>query len=473
MHRRETERLLAAIRQAQAASERVALATVVRVRGSAYRREGTRMLVRRNGTYECGLSGGCLEPSVAEAALHVIATGEPAIVSYDLADDSLWGLGMGCSGAVDIRIERLEDDAVSHEWLAALERGDAAVLATPLSGVSGRLLVRAGGEIAGGLTDSGIEREAIGRARDHLRSPFPAPGPRQIGGSEIFFEISTPPPELVIFGAGPDVAPLAQQAWALGFAVTVVDVRDAYLTADRFPGATLVSAHFSQFAGTVLLRPGSFVLVMNHHVERDQESLRFALESDAAYIGVLGPRSQIRQASGRPRRPGLGAAGGEPLARAQPGGALARRGNAGRSRDVHSRRDPRDSTRLRGRLPERLGQQPSPSGRQPALGQLVVFRRIDIHQQIGRKMQHRRPVAVPLEHRTGPVLQLRELGEEFPLEQMRRRHDLAVPDADDCRRLRAVGVEHRPVLGGGDKRLIREREHRGRAVGQMLDRGAE
>jgi xanthine dehydrogenase accessory factor len=292
MHRRETERLLAAIRQAQAAPERVALATVVRVKGSAYRREGTRMLVRQTGTYECALSGGCLEPSVAEAALRVIETGEPRIVSYDLADDSLWGLGMGCSGAVDIRIERLEDDAMTREWLAILERGDAAVLATPLSGVSGRLLVREGGEIVGGLSDAAIERDAIGRARDELASLCPQPGPRQIGGSEVFFEISTPPPELVIFGAGPDVAPLAQQAWTLGFAVTVVDVRDAYLTADRFPEATRVSAHFSQFAETVRLRADSFVLVMNHHVERDQESLRFALESDAAYIGVLGPRSR-------------------------------------------------------------------------------------------------------------------------------------------------------------------------------------
>ncbi len=72
----------------------------------------------RNGTYECALSGGCLEPTVAEAAARVIATGEPVIVSYDLADDSIWGLGIGCSGAVDIRIERLEDDAITREWLA-------------------------------------------------------------------------------------------------------------------------------------------------------------------------------------------------------------------------------------------------------------------------------------------------------------------------------------------------------------------
>ena len=132
MDRRETERLLEVIRQARAAGEPAALATVVRVRGSAYRREGTRMFVRQDGTYECALSGGCLEPIVAEAAARVIATGTPVIVSYDLADDSVWGLGIGCSGAVDIRIERLDDDAVTRAWMAILERGDAAVFGSDL-----------------------------------------------------------------------------------------------------------------------------------------------------------------------------------------------------------------------------------------------------------------------------------------------------------------------------------------------------
>ncbi len=295
MDRRETERLLEAIRQARAEGEPAALATVVRVKGSAYRREGTRMFVRGNGTYECSLSGGCLEPTVAETAARVIATGETALVSYDLADDSIWGLGIGCSGAVDILIERLEDDAITREWLALLERGAAAVLVTSLAGASGRMIVGAAGIIVGGLSESGVEREAIARAHDRLRAPYPASGPESIGTAEVFCEITMPPPDLVIFGAGYDAAPVARLAWTLGFAVTIVDVREAFLTPDRFPGATLVRAHFSQFADRVTLRPGSFALVMNHHVERDQESLRFSLESDAAYIGVLGPRSRYEK----------------------------------------------------------------------------------------------------------------------------------------------------------------------------------
>jgi xanthine dehydrogenase accessory factor len=295
MDRRETERLLEVIRHARAAGERLALATVVRVKGSAYRREGTRMVVRQNGTYECALSGGCLEPAVASAAARVIATGEPVVVTYDLADDSIWGLGIGCSGAVDIRIERIEDDTIASEWLTVLERGDAAVLVTPLSGVSGRMIVRGPRAFVGGLANPTIEQEVIARADRRLRAVRPQSGPERVFTAEIFFEVATRPPELAIFGAGYDAVPVSQLAWTLGFGVKVIDVREAFLTPVRFPGATLVCANFSQFGDTVNLQIGSFVLVMNHHVERDQESLRFSLESDAAYIGVLGPRSRYEK----------------------------------------------------------------------------------------------------------------------------------------------------------------------------------
>jgi xanthine dehydrogenase accessory factor len=303
MDRRETERLLEVIRQARAAGERLALATIVRVKGSAYRREGTRMIVRQNGTYECALSGGCLEPAVATAAARVITTGEPVVVSYDLADDSIWGLGIGCSGAVDIRIERLDDDAIASKWLTVLERGEAAVLLTPLSGISGRMIVRCTHGFLGGLTNPDIQQKSIARADARLRSAYPQSGSEWISGAEIFFELATQPPELAVFGAGDDAIPVAQLAWTLGFAVTVVDSRDAFLTRDRFPGVTLVCAHFSQFVNRVNLRTGTFALVMNHHVERDQESLRFSLESDAAYVGVLGSRSRYEMlVAGLPQR---------------------------------------------------------------------------------------------------------------------------------------------------------------------------
>lgn len=295
MNRRETERLLDAIRDVRARRERAALATIVRVKGSAYRREGARILVREDGSYECVLSGGCLEPAVAEAAARVISTGTPATARYDLEDDSVWSLGIGCSGAVDILIERLEWDAIDTGWLLLLERGDeAVVLVKPLSGAAGRLLVRTH-ETAGTLGDAALDREAADRARARLLSRFPASGAERIGEAELFFDLSVPPPGLVVFGAGHDATPLAEHAWELGFDVTIVDVRDAFLTPERFPHASLVSSHFSRFHEAVRLTSRSYVVIMNHHLERDRECLRFALGSEAPYIGVLGPRSRYEK----------------------------------------------------------------------------------------------------------------------------------------------------------------------------------
>ena len=292
MNRRETERLLAAIRGAQRTGQRAAVATVVRVRGSAYRREGTRIVVRDDGSYECLLSGGCLEPAVAEAAARVIETGISTIAQYDLEADSVWSLGIGCSGAVDIHIERLEDDPISRAWLDVLEHAEPAVLVKALTGSAGRLLVRAS-TVLGTLGASTLDAEAIVRARALLDQPFPQSRLDRIAQAELFFDPSMPPPELVVFGAGLDTEPLARQGWDLGFAVTVVDPREAFLSPDRFPHVSLVAAHFSQFEDRVRLTRRSFAVVMNHHLERDRESLRYALESPAPYVGVLGPRSRF------------------------------------------------------------------------------------------------------------------------------------------------------------------------------------
>ena len=295
MNLREAERFLGALRDVRAGGGRAAVATVVRVHGSAYRREGARMLVREDGTYECALSGGCLEPAVADAAARVLTTGEPATVTYDLADDSIWSLNIGCSGAVDIRIERIEDDEVTTAWLGALERGEGAVLITPLAAASGRRLILASGTAVGRLSDPAVERQADARARELLASDRPQSVSERTGVAELFFEVNVPPPDLVVFGAGQDAVPLVRHAWSLGFTVTVVDPRAAYLRPDLFAGARLVETPFDRLASAVTVGHDSLVVVMSHHMERDRQALRFSLEAGPAYIGVLGPRARFER----------------------------------------------------------------------------------------------------------------------------------------------------------------------------------
>src|SRR5436190_7105578 len=85
----------------------LAMATVMKVRGSAYRRPGARMLITAEGRTAGMISGGCLENDVCERARDVMATGAPCLVTYDSSssEDIVFGLGLGCNGIVQLLIE--------------------------------------------------------------------------------------------------------------------------------------------------------------------------------------------------------------------------------------------------------------------------------------------------------------------------------------------------------------------------------
>ncbi|AFD24024.1 XdhC family protein [Deinococcus gobiensis] len=292
MNAAETRALQGALREALARGQGAAIATVVGVRGSAYRREGTRMLVLDDGAQVCMLSGGCLEAEVVEVALDVIASGEARVTHYDLSEDATWGLGIGCGGSVDVRIERVDlSDPVTAAWHAALDAGEAAALAVPLGG-QGHVLVRPDGEVVGTLADPEVHAFAVAQARERLGLREPrAVTVRAPGGGALFIDLNAPPPALVIYGAGHDALPLAAQAYALGYEVHVVDPRAAYLTPGRFPGAALHDLAPEEL-GTFAPPARAQHLVMNHHLDRDRVCLAFALRSGAQYVGVLGPRTR-------------------------------------------------------------------------------------------------------------------------------------------------------------------------------------
>lgn len=295
MNQAETRVLLAALDAARAQGQAAAIATVVRVRGSAYRREGTRMLVLENGAQVCMLSGGCLEAEVVETALDVIASHEPQVVHYDLSEDATWGLGLGCGGSVDVRIARLDDDEVTTGWLAALRSGEAAALILPLedrSELHGQVLVTANGTL-GSLSDPAVQEAAVAAARHRLAARDPRAGVLTLeGGGELFIDVNAPAPELLIYGAGHDAVPLCAQAVALGYRVTVADARSAFLTPARFPGATLLTLAPDELMDGLILNDRTQAVIMNHHLDRDRLCLHHALNSPAPYVGVLGPRSR-------------------------------------------------------------------------------------------------------------------------------------------------------------------------------------
>ncbi len=300
--------VLEAIESLSARGERMALATIVAVRGSTYRRPGARLLVPEHGDLVGNISGGCLEGDVADVARVVMVKGEPRIVSFDLTadDEAVWGWGLGCNGAIDVFVEPAGKAAeVAGALRAALEEERPISVVTVLdSSVPGveqgaRLLVRPGGETEGSLGDPALDLAAAGAAAELLaaeRSEVRTlTGSR--GEARAFVEVLEPPLRLLVCGAGHDAIPLVQQAALLGWRAVVVDDRKEFLSHDRFPGAHgFVHVELpAKVTEDAPLDGRTYVVVMTHNFLRDKEYLRSLLGSPVPYIGMLGPRARTER----------------------------------------------------------------------------------------------------------------------------------------------------------------------------------
>jgi xanthine dehydrogenase accessory factor len=274
---------------------RSALATVVRIRGSAYRRPGAKFLIDESGDTLGGVSGGCLEADVRQVGLALEGDDTSVLRVYETGsgDQAPWGLGVGCEGTVEVFIQTITPAlAKQFERVRQLLDGDRAfTMSTILTGPHAGRLVLADDDGVGGAGGPTFLRTIVERARALLADGVTSLD--ELGGVRVFTETLLPPPWLLVFGAGDDARALVSAAATVGFRVVVVDHRPAYLTPSRFPGATrLGDRRPEEGLQGFPISDDSFAVVMTHASAPDRAWLRHLLATEIPYVGVLGPRDR-------------------------------------------------------------------------------------------------------------------------------------------------------------------------------------
>jgi xanthine dehydrogenase accessory factor len=272
------------------------LATMVATAGSTYRKPGARMLILADGSFFGLLSGGCLEADLNIHAHHVMESGEPRAVEYDMRgpDDILFGIGAGCEGAMRVLLEPAGLGSTAAAALVAAARATSAGRPTSL------VAVHESTEVPIGTYDSAdLKVPALVSASHRVLTERQSHQVNlDIGGARLraLVQYLAPPPHLLICGAGPDARPVVAAALSLGWRVSVVDHRPAYAVAHRFPGAEVICVPARQLTAAVGMDSYHAAVVMSHHLQSDVAYLReLANGPTQGYIGLLGPAARRRR----------------------------------------------------------------------------------------------------------------------------------------------------------------------------------
>ena len=167
-----------------------------------------------------------------------------------------------------------------------------------------KMLVRDDGSIVGTIGGGCVEADVWQAAREVMESekartltfdlnqnPKYDTGLVCGGTLEIFVEPILPPADLYIFGAGHVAASLYQVARIAGFDVTVIDDREAYANRERFPEAHQVIAEdFDKATSQIIPTESSYIVIVTRGHRDDMRMLRWAVQTPARYIGMIGSR---------------------------------------------------------------------------------------------------------------------------------------------------------------------------------------
>lgn len=291
--------------------ESIVLVTVVVREGSAPRRTGARMIVRKNKKTFGSIGGGSLEAEICRQAEQVFEMQQPVISAFDLSKNTGRDM-MFCGGRIEVLIDYADASdkkkhAAFHQALQALQSKRSAWLVTAIpdekkSLPNGIVCLDAAGKVLGGFDLFPELKERVLRCRDE-RSPWLL----AVENKRFFVEPLFGLPKVFIFGSGHIAQQLAVLAVTAGFRTTVLDDRRKYLVRQNFPlvDELVLLAVYTEAFADISVDEDSYLIVLTRNAALDKQVLTKALKTDAAYIGMIGSRQKCQTLCDEMKQMGL------------------------------------------------------------------------------------------------------------------------------------------------------------------------
>jgi xanthine dehydrogenase accessory factor len=256
---------------------RFVTATVVKTERSAPREPGAVLAVSERGDVAGSVTGGCVEPAVYEEAQAVLAGGAPRLVSYGIADEDAFEVGLPCGGTVHILLTAGDPDVV-RELASRLREEQPVALAMEITG-------------------SEIGKQELVALDGHFEAAIEG---------DTFFLPFAPRPDMYVFGAVDHAAAVARVGQFLGYRVTICDARARFATRERFPDVDEVAVEWpDEFLRRSPVDERTAICVLTHDHKFDVPLLKVALETPAGYIGAMGARRTTEDRNERLRAEGV------------------------------------------------------------------------------------------------------------------------------------------------------------------------
>ena len=305
---KEIREIINAYNKARKNEKRLALATLVHLNGSSYRRPGARMIVDEEGKLTGAISGGCLEGDALRKAVFCIHTQIPKLVVYDTSDeeDATIGIQLGCSGIIQVLFEPInENDPLNPIELLkkAIQKRQNTVLVTLYAPqikkgdiVGTSILLEESGEFHNNSSFQFVPKTLMQDIKDTLtikKSSFKS-YQQNDHTFNAFLSFISPPISLVIVGAGNDAIPLQSIAETLGWEVTIVDGRHTYAKIERFSSACqIIVSKPEKVLQQIPIDEKTVFVLMTHNYNYDYSILKALLDKNVTYIGALGPKKKL------------------------------------------------------------------------------------------------------------------------------------------------------------------------------------